>query len=822
MAPELQTVTTALLRRCVARVAENAKTAAERHPTLTAGVGYLLIAMALFHELVFQGRVLFERDIHLFWYTQVESFVRIVTAPAWPLWDPYTAFGQPLLADTSAQILYPPTWLNLLMRPWAYYSLFVVMHTWWAGLGLWRLARTFGFSFLAAFTSGALWMASGPLLSSVNLYHHFAGACWMSWVLLAAESSFRSPRFRQVALWALAASLQILAGSADMCALTALAMTALLVRRILDSTWGDVKAMLVRSTTAAALAAAITTALWWPALEAVRHSERSALPEWQRTYWSVHPWSLIETVYPLSQRLLPLSQTLGRLLYEGREPFLASMYLGLPVIALVLAAPLARDRRVFWTLVSLCGLALAFALGRYTPFHAALSTVLPFLRVFRYPQKATLLVALSIALLAGLGLDAWRAPNERQRHLMRCVVVALSAVVVVGWGIVLALRAGLPLAIDGFAAADAPRAAVAQRLAAVGGRVAVSAGLGTVALLALALRRPAGLLRFAFVAVAALCDLAFQHRDLNATTAKEFYLLRPAVLASLPTGDHSRLYVYDYVHNPSLAQLHLGRNSPYAPTRAVKGWSQEELGELAARDALSPPLAGTWAREGSFEADYRGLAPSYVMAVDQKLLAEERTPAWLKLLRIGAVSHVVTLHTTGLENLERVASIPSLIAEPTRVWRVPGALARCYVVSGARPADGEAATAALVDPTFDPATSVVLTSGEAAAADPSFKGVCHIDELGPDVVRLSVSASSAAHMVLVDAYDPGWRATVDGGPAEVKRANVAFRAVQLTAGEHRVTLFYRPRSVVLGSVVSSVGLVLTLGLLLGAPRKRNV
>ena len=57
------------------------------------------------------------------WLPQVESFVRGVATGSWPLWDTYSGLGRPLLADPRAEILYPPTWLNLVLRPATYYAL---------------------------------------------------------------------------------------------------------------------------------------------------------------------------------------------------------------------------------------------------------------------------------------------------------------------------------------------------------------------------------------------------------------------------------------------------------------------------------------------------------------------------------------------------------------------------------------------------------------------------------------------------------------------------------------------------------------------------
>ncbi|HET6897160.1 MAG TPA: hypothetical protein VFK70_02390, partial [Vicinamibacteria bacterium] len=73
---------------------------------------------------VFGGGALYLRDTNMVWLPQAESFVRSVAAGGGPLWDPYSGFGRPLLADPRAEILYPPTWLNLVLRPATYYALF--------------------------------------------------------------------------------------------------------------------------------------------------------------------------------------------------------------------------------------------------------------------------------------------------------------------------------------------------------------------------------------------------------------------------------------------------------------------------------------------------------------------------------------------------------------------------------------------------------------------------------------------------------------------------------------------------------------------------
>lgn len=77
--------------------------------------------------------------------------------------------------------------------------------------------------------------------------------------------------------------------------------------------------------------------------------------------------------------------------------------------------------------------------------------------------------------------------------------------------------------------------------------------------------------------------------------------------------------------------------------------------------------------------------------------------------------------------------------------------------------------------------------------------------------------------MLSDTWYPGWQATVDGEPADILRANYAFRAVRLDAGEHTVEMIYRPTLVLVGGAVSLVALaLLVVGLLWAARREGRV
>jgi len=70
--------------------------------------------------------------------------------------------------------------------------------------------------------------------------------------------------------------------------------------------------------------------------------------------------------------------------------------------------------------------------------------------------------------------------------------------------------------------------------------------------------------------------------------------------------------------------------------------------------------------------------------------------------------------------------------------------------------------------------------------------------------------------VFVDTFDPGWKATLDGAPAPLERANLAFRGVAAPAGAHRIAMAYRPASIPLGLAVSALAAAAAVLLLVRA------
>ena len=73
---------------------------------------------------------------------------------------------------------------------------------------------------------------------------------------------------------------------------------------------------------------------------------------------------------------------------------------------------------------------------------------------------------------------------------------------------------------------------------------------------------------------------------------------------------------------------------------------------------------------------------------------------------------------------------------------------------------------------------------------------------GSNALVMQVDAATAGWVVLADQWYPGWKATIDGQPVAIERADYLFKAVRIEAGVHRVALRYSPTSFWAGAAVS--------------------
>ncbi len=101
---------------------------------------------------------------------------------------------------------------------------------------------------------------------------------------------------------------------------------------------------------------------------------------------------------------------------------------------------------------------------------------------------------------------------------------------------------------------------------------------------------------------------------------------------------------------------------------------------------------------------------------------------------------------------------------------------------------------------------------------PTHMAAPEVLEETPTRIRLRVSRKVPGYLVAANAYDPGWKATLDGAEVPVLRANYAFQAVEIPPGTWEVELRYRPDTLIRGLWIGFASLLVAIGAYIASRR----
>jgi len=263
--------------------------------------------------------------------------------------------------------------------------------------------------------------------------------------------------------------------------------------------------------------------------------------------------------------------------------------------------------------------------------------------------------------------------------------------------------------------------------------------------------------------------------------------------------------VYEYQLFGGAARKHLGTDT--FQWSGLEGFDPDAAIIVGAHSYLGPLTGGLWGFEYAWDADLRLLLNHRLAGLTRGLRTVEGTPGFLKLLQVSGVERVVALHEAGLESLKLLSTRETFHREPLRVFEVPDPLPRAYLTSGRQRARG-ADLAAILDPGFDPNTTVLIDEGPERPPDSAFKGTARIVERKADRLTIETSSSLPGFLTILEGALPGWRVWIDGRAGTVERANAIFVGTEVPAGTHRIEFRFLPTSVVVGVGVSALTLLL--------------
>jgi hypothetical protein len=243
--------------------------------------------------------------------------------------------------------------------------------------------------------------------------------------------------------------------------------------------------------------------------------------------------------------------------------------------------------------------------------------------------------------------------------------------------------------------------------------------------------------------------------------------------------------------------------------------------------------------------------PLFDTIVQQETLKETFHPNYNMLYRVSTVdsfeplvgkwhNEILALMRAGKIPEDRLESLITLWGagtvidrsqgSPSFAFRKPSHLGQRAILADhvIFAASDEEALATLVETDVD-ATKRIILSAEDAVEAAGHLGPDAANDPGPDAappgsarvvsdsgdeMTVEVEASRNALLFVADGWYPNWRAEVDGVAAPVYRANYAYRAVPVGAGNHRVTFTYRPHEFYAGLAVTIAGVAALVATLL--------
>ena len=349
-----------------------------------------LVAAVIFLAPLLRREVFTIRD-HLDYFQPLRWFTaQELRVGHLPLWNPYSASGEPWLANPQTGVFYPPAWLFVVLPFPTAYMLFLLGHLVLLGWGAYLLfARNASPG--AAMVGATAIMLCGPTLSLLDINNNLCTLAWLPLVLwCAAERAWRRG--------ALTLALAFLAGEPFFAGLGAVMFVVIAARSMKTVALGAIGAF------------GLSAIQLFPFLEAISDSDRAA---------GMSQQSILRDSMPLGDWLrvaLPPHFSIGAYDAALGQHFIPVIYMGMLVVALaIIGLSAVRQRHVAGWLTLLT---VAIVIGAGPSFLAQLP-----LTLFRYPARMVPLGALAVAGLAVAGWERIRGKSPRWVDLLLVLLV---------------------------------------------------------------------------------------------------------------------------------------------------------------------------------------------------------------------------------------------------------------------------------------------------------------------------------------------------------------------------------------------------------------
>lgn len=678
-----------------------------------------------------------------------------------PLWNRFVLAGEPLLAVQQAGVLHPFTWIGFLLPLGASWTFQMSARLLLALLSAYLLARELGCRDASAMVGALAWAFSDFVAFWLG-YSVGSAIAPFPLLLLGLSRLARDADRRAVALTAAALVLIVTAGHPETLLFSVAGAGVWFLFELAFAGRGRRARPLALSLVAGALALGLTAVQLLPLAEIVPKTYEHAV----RSEWYAHvskAWPLRDSARRIAVHVVPFAYgPLGVRDSNGPDAGIPGAYAGallLPLAAVGLAG--GGDRRR-WALLTL--LVLGLLLGARTPVVTDAVTALPLLDI-SVPEYFVFLAPLALGTLAAIGAERLAQGEGRRLFLAAAAAAALAiaAFILHRSGGLRALSHTASLPVGPSLRELVPLAAAAVAVLVWRGRTAAAVPAALAAILA--------------------AGRVVEVGSLYPSCPEGMLAPRLPFLDAIPRGEPVRMVAVGLRFVPNVSALY--------ELEEARGYESLTLRAFVATDPLWCVRQGPWFnRVDDLERPFLSfLNVGYALAPE----GAPPPPGWTLAAR-----------GRGGDVLRNERCLPRVFV-PARLRADAGVLDRLALLRTI----ADYGERGVVGPGAGVAAGDWRDNGAAAVAIERYDGA-----------SLEVRVAARAETVVATSIPawPGWRARLDGRPLEPVEYNVAFLGFRVPAGEHRLTLRYRPRSVVWGGAISLVSLLVSVILLVARRR----
>lgn len=676
-----------------------------------------------------------------------------------PLWNPYVANGQPYAADPNIGFFYPLRMLLFLFAfnyQWMTYSL--IFHYFLAGTFTYLLALDMGANEWGSFAAGIGFMFTGIFVGQMDHINIIYSSIWMPLVFLLFRRSVLRKQQAYALLAGLILSLSILGGHQQFSLYIGYWCSLWVVFYLIQARGKGLVSSIISLVLLCIVSLAASAIQILPTVEFFQYSKRAIMSISEATNYSTPPngWLLLIFPHFFGQNYLE-ALPFWDVFVNVNEFY---MYVGIVILFAALVGSYVWRNWEKWFLVAVVVLSFLLTSGSATPIYKLAFQLVPGMQMVRVPSRFVFWVDSALILLAAFGID-WLITKAKDIN----DPIWKDVFKILGFGVMVSLIYWIvfPFVPALQAINTHPFVERMNNYRQTDALVFAGFMLAMLVIFMLPRKWPVFSKWMPFLLILLLIIDLFRAQQprhfIKGDPLEQF--THPEILAFLQ--EDSDPYRVDFTN---VAYFLNGWNSltgflnGYLQIRGLP-WNPFDLQTIVDYQEVSDFNSRFY--------DFRG-AKYLVTGEDEQVPLD-----WQ--LQLDIPPSLALYENKNF--LPRAFMVYSAFVEPNR----------------------EQALKMIQEEQYDPAETVMLAGGEPFTGM-SGNGRVEIVSMDNSLLSLTVDTDRPGYLVVSDTYYPGWRVFVNGQVKEIVRANHAFKAVFLEAGQTEVLFHYKSKPVEWGGIIS--------------------